>query len=87
MARAFDDLADDLDKGRWPEPTCTAEEMALHLAIEDAPTYLEDRAADDEHHTLPRHEDDYSWDDCSELLFQDFSDHSAGVRVTRLVPS
>ena len=71
MARAFDDLADDLNKGRWPEPTCTAEEMALHLAIEDAPTYLEDRPADDEHHTLPRHEDDYSWDACSDLLFQD----------------
>jgi hypothetical protein len=23
------------------------------------------------HHTLPRHEDDYSWDACSDLLFQD----------------
>jgi len=33
--------------------------------------YLEDRLADDEHHTLPRHEDDYSWDACSDLLFQD----------------
>ncbi|MEU1502596.1 hypothetical protein [Streptomyces sp. NPDC005732] len=71
MARAFDDLADDLDKGRWPDPTCTAEEMALHLAIEDAPTYLVDRIPGDEHHSLPQHEDDYSWDMCSELLFQD----------------
>ncbi|TGN72323.1 hypothetical protein E5083_29980 [Streptomyces bauhiniae] len=71
MARAFDDLADALNKGRWPEPTCTAEEMALHLAIEDAPAYLEDRPADDEHHTPPRHEDDYSWDGCADLLFQD----------------
>ncbi|GGZ44324.1 hypothetical protein [Streptomyces poonensis] len=71
MARAFDDLADDLAKGWWPDPTCTAEEMALHLAIEDAPTYLRDRPADDQHHSLPQHEDDYTWDSCSALLFQD----------------
>ncbi|MEU7038260.1 hypothetical protein ABZ958_31945 [Streptomyces sp. NPDC046237] len=42
MARAFDDLAGHLAKGNWPNPTCTAEKMALHLAIEDAPRYLED---------------------------------------------
>ncbi|MEW2259747.1 hypothetical protein ACFY64_34830 [Streptomyces collinus] len=71
MARAFDDLAADLARGKWPEPTCTAEEMALHLAIEDAPTHLEDRPPTDPHHTLPEHGDDYSWDDCSDLLFQD----------------
>jgi hypothetical protein len=71
MARAFDDLAGDLAKGNWPNPTCTAEEMALHLAIEDAPTYLEDRPEEDDHDALPRHEDDYSWDSCSDLLFQD----------------
>lgn len=71
MARAFDDLAADLAKGNWPNPTCTAEEMALHLAIEDAPTYLEDRPAQDDHNSLPEHEDDYSWDSCSDLLFQD----------------
>ncbi|MFG3076354.1 hypothetical protein [Streptomyces sp. NPDC048225] len=71
MARAFDDLAADLGRGKWPEPTCTAEEMALHLAIEDAPTHLEDRPPTDPHHTLPEHGDDYSWDDCSDLLFQD----------------
>ncbi|MCS0605614.1 hypothetical protein NX794_31090 [Streptomyces sp. LP11] len=71
MARAFDDLAADLARGKWPEPTCTAEEMALHLAIEDAPTYLEDRPQTDAHHTLPEHGDDYSWDGCSDLLFQD----------------
>ncbi|MFE6942209.1 hypothetical protein [Streptomyces chartreusis] len=71
MARAFDDLATDLARGRWPEPTCTAEEMALHLAIEDAPNYLQDQLEPDGHHTLPEHGDDYSWDSCSDLLFQD----------------
>lgn len=28
---------EDLAQGGWPEPTCSAEEMALHLAIENAP--------------------------------------------------
>ncbi|WP_202542032.1 hypothetical protein [Streptomyces sp. SID2563] len=71
MARAFDDLAGDLAKGNWPYPSCTAEEMALHLAIEDAPMYLEDRPEEDDHDSLPQHDDDYSWDGCSDLLFQD----------------
>ncbi len=33
-ARAFDDLAGDLAAGHWPLPTCPAEEMALHLAVQ-----------------------------------------------------
>ncbi|MCX4808746.1 hypothetical protein OG594_45565 [Streptomyces sp. NBC_01214] len=72
MARSFDDVAGDLVKGNWPNPNFTAEEMALHLAIEDAPTYLEDRPAEDDHNTLLEHEDDdYGWDGCSDLMFQD----------------
>jgi hypothetical protein len=35
-ARAFDDLSSDLEVGRHPTPTCTAEEIALDLAIQDA---------------------------------------------------
>jgi hypothetical protein len=48
--------------------------MALHLAIEDAPVSLEmedDDSDDERHEALPKHHDDYSWDDCSEYLFQD----------------
>lgn len=72
MARAFDDLTDDLEHGRWPQPSCTAEEMALHLAIEDAPGYLDDiDMRDTAHGTLPEHRDDYDWDACSDLFFQD----------------
>lgn len=72
MARAFDDLTDDLERGRWPQPSCTAEEMALHLAIEDAPGYLDDiDTRDTAHSQLPEHRDDYDWDACSDLLFQD----------------
>lgn len=72
MARAFDDLSDDLEHGRWPQPSCTAEEMALHLAIEDAPSYLDDIETSDTAHTqLPEHRDDYDWNACSDLFFQD----------------
>ncbi|WP_430379161.1 hypothetical protein [Streptomyces sp. B1-3] len=72
MARAFDDLTDDLEHGRWPRPTCTAEEMALHLAIEDAPGCLDDiDTRNTAHGTLPEHRDDYDWDACSDLFFQD----------------
>jgi hypothetical protein len=73
VARACEDLARDLAAGDWPTPRNNAEEMALHLAIRDAPGYLEmwQDAADERHDALPRHHDDYDWDMCSEILFQD----------------
>ena len=73
MARTFDDLAVDLSQGRWPEPTCTAEEMALHLALAEAPGHLEGANCDtgSRHHGLPTHPDDYNWDLCAAVLFQD----------------
>ncbi|MFD8263505.1 hypothetical protein ACFV19_32455 [Streptomyces griseoluteus] len=60
--------------------------MALHLAIEDAPTHLEDRPPTNRHHTLPEHGDDYSWDDCSDLLFQDHDVLKVSVRPEIRVP-
>ncbi|MFE5581556.1 hypothetical protein [Kitasatospora sp. NPDC056531] len=73
MARAFDDLHGDLDAGRTPYPTCTGEEMALHLAIRKAKTLLRDRpnriaGLVDE---LPVSEDDFDWETCLDLLFED----------------
>ncbi|MEU8618590.1 hypothetical protein [Streptomyces sp. NPDC048623] len=71
FARAADDLASDLERGQWPEPTCTAEELALHLAIRDAADHeVEDDAASD-HGRLPTHRDDYDFDMCSEVFSQD----------------
>ena len=73
FARACDDLAEDLAAGHWPEAGCTAEEMALHLAIDDAPGY-EELAQDNPrsaHHGLPERDDDYDWGACVDLLFQD----------------
>jgi hypothetical protein len=73
IARACEDLAADLAQGRWPEPTCTAEELVLHLAIKDAPGYLEsaEENSGTRHFTLPEHRDDYDWRGCSDLLVQD----------------
>jgi hypothetical protein len=73
VGRACEDLARDLASGEWPRPRCTAEEMALHLAIKDAPGYLEmcQEDRDERHEALPKQRDDYDWDMCSELLFED----------------
>jgi hypothetical protein len=73
FARACDDLTSDIEHGHLPTPRCTAEEIALHLAIQDGPSYLEEQedTQHQDHNALPTHEDDYDWDGCSEYLFQD----------------
>ncbi|MEU7042824.1 hypothetical protein AB0A77_17400 [Streptomyces varsoviensis] len=71
FARAADDLAGDLERGQWPEPTCTAEELALHLAIRDAGDRGDEGDAAGERGSLPTHRYDYDFDMCSEMFFQD----------------
>ncbi|MFE2058824.1 hypothetical protein [Streptomyces sp. NPDC059446] len=71
FARAADDLAGDLERGQWPEPTCTAEELALHLAIRDAGDREVEGDAAGDHGRLPTHRDDYDFGMCSEVFFQD----------------
>ncbi|MFE6052878.1 hypothetical protein ACFQ6N_19145 [Kitasatospora sp. NPDC056446] len=71
FARACDDLSNDLEAGQQPEPTCPAEEMALHLALADAPSTRELLEDLPKHQALPHHADDYDWDACTDLLFQD----------------
>jgi hypothetical protein len=86
-ARSYEDLADDLEAGDWPSPTCAGEEMALHLmlryaraAVADGRSGLESTFAD-----LPHHPDDLDWDTLSDNLFQDhdilelFSPESDGI--------
>lgn len=85
-ARAFDDLAADLEAGEWPSPRCPAEEMALHLIMRDAAAAVQDGWAwilDDA--TLPSHPDDFDWDLAAGALFQDndilalFNPHLDGI--------
>lgn len=72
--RSYDDLASDLAAGDWPLPTCAAEEMALHLILEDAAPAVEDGwTGMDEARlaSLPEHPDDFNWDEMPDVVFQD----------------
>jgi hypothetical protein len=72
-ARAFDDLSSDLQGGRHPTPTCTAEEIALDLAIQDAERLYhdEDELIRDLQVELPASRSDYNWETLQDVLFQD----------------
>jgi hypothetical protein len=72
-ARAFDDLSSDLQIGRYPTPACTAEEIALDLAIQDAERihHDEDELVTDVEAELPASRSDYNWDALQDVLFQD----------------
>lgn len=72
-ARAFDDLSFDLQVGRHPTPTCTAEEIALDLAIQDAERLChdEDELITDLEAELPASRSDYNWETLQDVLFQD----------------
>lgn len=72
-ARAYDDLHADLRIGRLPTPACTAEEIALDLAIRDAERLYhdEDELITDLEAELPASRSDYNWDVLQDVLFQD----------------
>ncbi len=72
VARACDDLADDLEDGEPPLPRCHAEEAILHMALELAPVLAGiAEKGDDGHRALPRMEGDYNWEACLDRLFHD----------------
>jgi hypothetical protein len=55
-------------------PTCPAEELALHLILEDAPPAVEDGWTGLDEATLdalPGHPDDFDWHAMPDALFQD----------------
>jgi hypothetical protein len=72
-ARSFDDLAGDLELGRWPQPTCPGEEMALHLILRLADAAVQDDWWDDldELSAVAAHPDDLDWDMAGDCFFQD----------------
>jgi hypothetical protein len=47
LARAADDLADDLQRGRIPDPRCTGEQVVLNMALDEAQSHV-DLARDDQ---------------------------------------
>lgn len=73
-ARAYDDLAADLEKGAWPLPTCPAEEMALHMILEDVPSAVNDGWTGLDESVLAsllERPDDFDWDAMPDVLLQD----------------
>jgi hypothetical protein len=72
-ARAYDDLAFD-ENGGWPLPTCPAEEMALHMILEDVPHTAEDGWTglnEPNLASLAEHPGDFDWDAMPDVLLQD----------------
>jgi hypothetical protein len=72
-ARSYDDLTADLESGRWPLPTCPAEEMALNLMLRDARAAVTDEWDEiaDDLAKLPTHSEDFDWSLCYDALLQD----------------
>ncbi|MFI6430298.1 hypothetical protein [Rhodococcus oryzae] len=52
-SEAFDDLASDVEAGRQPHPTCTGEEMALHLILRRASDLYRDGDFHDQFAGIP----------------------------------
>jgi len=72
-ARAYDDLAADIEAGQDPLPRCPGEEMALRLVLEAAAEAVNDGwgfGMDPVAH-LPGHRDDFDWVAALEQLFED----------------
>lgn len=73
MARCFDDLADDIAADRWPQPTCTGEEMAVHVALAEASYMAEDEPelVAEFVKGLPAEQNDYDWGLCLDVFLED----------------
>jgi hypothetical protein len=72
-ARAYDDLAGDIENGHWPMPRCVGEEMALRLILAEAAENEFDEHPSLERivESLPAHPDDADWDLADDALLQD----------------
>jgi hypothetical protein len=68
LARAFDDLALDLEAGRLPHPRCVAEEAALVIAVVGAQAAMMDCQYDDEVAALPATAGDRDWQAATNAL-------------------
>ncbi|MFG3290246.1 tetratricopeptide repeat protein [Streptomyces sp. NPDC048179] len=73
MVRCFDDLAHDIRAGKWPTPTCTGEEMALHVAVDHASSMVVDdlELVTSFVEDVPSHHDDWDWGLCLDTLLED----------------
>jgi hypothetical protein len=75
MARCFDDLTNDLDNGEWPQPHNLAEQLALHLMIDDAAEAQDTDDLGTPEQLLPQSRFDNDFDSLYHVLFDD-TDHT-----------
>jgi hypothetical protein len=68
LARAFDDLALDLEAGRLPRPRCVAEEVALVIAVAGAQAAMIDRQYNADVEDLPAIPGDEDWQTAIDAL-------------------
>ena len=68
LARAFDDLALDLEAGRLPYPRCVAEEAALVLSVATAQSMWMDGQYGEEVSALPETAGDRDWESATDAL-------------------
>ncbi|MFD0363572.1 hypothetical protein ACFQZZ_19155 [Nocardia sp. GCM10030253] len=77
LARCFDNLVDDLERGDYPLPRSMAEEIALWSMLADARTACDelDEMQPASIRDLPESEYDYNFQDLEEALYQDHDFH------------
>lgn len=73
MAHSFEDISSDLKSGITPQPNCTAEEIALHLILDEADRITTDEPELANHFGkfLPTSPYDYGWSILHDSLFDD----------------
>ena len=73
FARAFEDIARDIEDGKLPEPRNMAEEIALHLSLEQASDIVSENSEELELFAggMPTSRFDFDFDLLHNALFQD----------------
>jgi hypothetical protein len=73
FARAFEDIARDIEDGQEPDPHNMAEEIALHLVLDAAAGIVADEASELELFTggMPKSRFDFDFDLLHDVLYQD----------------
>ena len=87
MARCFDDLTQDLEDGLPPQLHDLAEQLALHLMIDDAELLHTDQAdlLEESTHDLPSSRHDYDFATLYDVLFEDH-DHTGILEHSKPKP-
>jgi hypothetical protein len=87
FARAFEDVARDIENGQEPDPHNMAEEIALHLVLDGAAGIVADETPELELFTggMPKSRFDFDFDVLHDVLYQDTDYEYAYLRNRSIV--